>query len=102
MNYKGFDKDLKCGDCGAAIDGNFGIAVSRGTVSVGQDGCGLVRGKNVKIRGGLGAVLVICLENNDDYNIADYRTLFVDDITIKADTWYTIKNGEVVEVDSHD
>ena len=48
------------GDGGAATAGDAGAATSRGRVSVGKNGCGLVRGNGVKIRGGLGAVLVIC------------------------------------------
>ena len=73
-------------------------ATARGKVSVGENGCGLVRGNDVKIRGGLGAVLVICEEEKTNYNIANWRAFIVDGETIKADTWYRINGDELEEV----
>ena len=86
------------GNRGAATAGNRGAATSRGSVSVGENGCGLARGNNVKARGGLGAILVMCEENADDYNVKDWGAVIVDGVTVKADTWYTLKDGEIVEV----
>ena len=71
---------------GAATAGDRGAATAKGSVSVGKDGCGLVRGNDVKIKGGLGAVLVICEENADNWDI-------------KADTWYKLVDGELVEAE---
>ena len=79
-----------------ATAGEYGAATARGKVSVGENGCGLVRGNDVKIRGGLGAVLVICEEEKTGYNIANWRAFIVDGETIKADTWYRI-NGDELE-----
>ena len=89
------------GNCGAATAGNCGAATSRGSVTVGENGCGLVRGTvgKIKIRGGMGAILVICAEKVDSYDIAGWKADVVDGETIKADTWYTLQNGEFVEVD---
>ncbi|SHI23782.1 hypothetical protein SAMN02745823_03763, partial [Sporobacter termitidis DSM 10068] len=70
---------------------------SRGTVSVGENGAGLVRGNAVKAKGGLGAILVIAVENDSDYEIKEWKAFVVDGESIKADTWYTLKDGEIVE-----
>ena len=85
------------GDRGAATAGDSGAATSRGSVCVGENGCGLVRGNGVKIKGGMGAILLICIENEDDFGIAEYKTLVVDGKEILPDVWYTLKNGEVKE-----
>ena len=64
-------KHATAGDFGAATAGKYGAATSRGYVSVGENGCGLVRGENVKIKGGMGAILVIAVENDADYGIKE-------------------------------
>ena len=86
------------GYSGAATAGNSGAATARGTVSVGKNGCGLVRGDNVKIKGGMGAILVIAVENDVDYDIKEWKAFVVDGENIKPDIWYKLKNGELVEV----
>ena len=87
------------GDSGAATAGNRGAATSRGSVSVGENGCGLVRGNGVKIKGGLGAVLLICEENTDDWGIKEWQAFVVDGVDIKADTWYKLVDGKLVEAE---
>ena len=84
---------------GAATAGAFGAATSRGLVSVGKNGCGLVRGSGIKARGGIGSILVFCVENQDDFGIKEWKAAVVDGETIKADTWYTLKDGILVEVE---
>ena len=86
------------GDSGAATAGKYGAATSRGSVSVGENGCGLVRGANVKIKGGMGAILVIAVEDVDGYGIKEWKSVVVDGETVKPDTFYTLKDGELVEV----
>ena len=86
------------GKYGAATAGEHGAATSRGYVSVGENGCGLVRGENVKIKGGMGAILVIAVENDADYGIKEWKAFVVDGENIKPDTWYKLKNGDLVEV----
>ena len=86
------------GESGAATAGKYGAATSRGYVSVGENGCGLVRGENVKIKGGMGAILVIAVENDADYGIKEWKAFVVDGENIKPDTWYKLKNGDLVEV----
>ena len=87
------------GACGAATAGYRGAATAKGSVSVGKNGCGLVRGDDVKIKGGLGAVLVICAENADNWDIKEWKAFVVDGTDIKADTWYKLVDGKPVEAE---
>ena len=86
-------------DYGAATAGDRGAATSRGSVTVGVNGTGLVRGNGVKIRGGLGAILVIAEEEENSYDLAHWKAVVVDGKTVKADTWYKLMNGELVEAE---
>ena len=56
--------------------------------------CGLKQ-----VKGGIGAILVIAEERDDTYDIVDWKAVVVDGDVVKADTWYRLKNGELVEVD---
>ena len=78
------------GDKESASAGNWGSA------SAGEQGLACCRGG--KVKGGMGAV--IAASELDDYgkNIR-VAAAIVDGEKIKADTWYTVKNGEFVEVD---
>ena len=58
----------------------------------------MVRGNNVKVKGGLGAVLFIAIEQDDSFSIKEWKAGVVDGETLKPDTWYTLKDGEFVEV----
>ena len=95
----GYRGAATAGDSGAATAGDSGAATSRGLVSVGKNGCGLVRGFGIKARGGIGSILVFCVENQDDFGIKEWKAAVVDGETIKADTWYTLKDGILVEVE---
>ena len=92
-------KPASAGYRGAASAGSYGAACSRGSVSVGKNGVACVRGNDVKARGGLGAVLLIAEENVNDYDLAAWKAAVVDGETIKADTWYELKDGKFVEVE---
>ena len=87
------------GNRGAATAGEYGAATSRGSVTVGKNGVGTVRGTGVKIRGGMGAILLCAIESDESYDIACWAAAVVDGKTIKADTWYTVRDGKFVEVD---
>ena len=87
------------GAYGAATAGDYGAATSRGSVTVGVNGTGLVRGNGVMIRGGLGAILVIAEEEENSYDLAHWKAVVVDGETVKADTWYKLMNGELVEAE---
>ena len=84
---------------GAATAGNYGAATARGSVEVGENGVGTVRGENVKIRGGLGAALMIAIDTGwPNYTLVEWKAFVVDGEEVKADTWYTLKNKTLVEV----
>ena len=80
-----------------ATAGNYGAATSRGKSATGKNGLSVARGNNVRVKGGLGAILVICEEEESSYDIKEWKATVVDGKKIKADTWYCLKNGEVVE-----
>ena len=87
------------GHYGAATAGHYGAATSRGSSAVGENGAALSRGNGVKVKGGLGAILVLVEEKEDRYDIKDWKAEVVDGERIKADTWYILKNGEFIEYD---
>ena len=87
------------GDRGAATAGYRGVATARGKASTGSNGLSVARGKNVQVKGGIGAILVIAEERDDTYDIVDWKAVVVDGEVVKADTWYRLENGELVEVD---
>ena len=87
------------GDCGAATAGNYGAATARGKASTGSNGLSMARGNNVQVKGGIGAILVIAEEREDTCDIVDWKAVLVDGEVVKADTWYRLENGELVEVD---
>jgi hypothetical protein len=87
------------GENGAATAGENGAATSRGRSSSGDNGLSVARGNNVRVRGGMGAVLVIVEENESNYDIASWKAAIVDGSRIKADTWYKLVDGEFAECD---
>ena len=87
------------GDCGAATAGDRGAATSRGKSSTGENGLSVARGNGVKTKGGLGSILVIAEEEQNSYKISSWKAVVVDGVNIKADTWYTLKDGELIEAE---
>lgn len=85
------------GDSGAATAGNYGAATSRGQSASGENGLSVSRGNGVKVKGLLGAILVIAEEKKGSYDIDHWKAVVVDGEKIKADTWYMLKDGELVE-----
>lgn len=92
---------VSSGDEGNAVsNGRWGNAVSSGdkgnAVSNGYEGIAIVTGRNSKAKGALGCWLVLT-ERDSAYNIVDMKAVKVDGEKIKTDTFYKLKNGEVVE-----
>ena len=87
------------GNYGAATAGDSGAATARGKASTGSNGLSVARGNNVQVKGGIGAILVIAEERDNTYDIVDWKAVVVDGEVVKADTWYRLENGELVEVD---
>jgi hypothetical protein len=90
----------------SGLSGNAAASGRRGTASVtGPDGkasalgeqcLAVAWGQDSLARGAVGNWIVVS-ERDDDGNIIDAKIAKVDGDTIKADTWYTLKNGEMVE-----
>ena len=93
------------GDYGAANAGNYGAANAGyrgaanagnyGAASVGENGVAVVSTKG-RAKGGKGAILVL-VNRDEDGNISEFKAVQVDDIEVKADTWYRLDNGNLVE-----
>lgn len=90
-------KPATAGYAGAATAGEYGAATSRGKSATGEQGLSVARGNDVRVKGGLGAVLVIAEENEDNYSVKEFATAIVDGKDIKANTWYKLENGKLVE-----
>ena len=82
---------------GAATAGSYGAATSRGKSCTGKHGISVARGNDVKVRGGMGAILVIAEEEKERYEIASWKVVIVDGDKVKPDTWYKLQNGELIE-----
>lgn len=87
------------GERSSVSGGKWSAAASRGVVSVGNNGVAVCRGNGCKIRGGIGSVLVIAEESKHSYSVAAWKSVIVDGETIKADTWYKLENGKLVEAE---
>ena len=85
------------GKCGSASAGEWGSASAGecGSASAGEWGLAACRGG--KVKGGLGCMLALCEVDDDGHN-KNAKAVLVDGKTIKADVWYILKNGELVEV----
>ena len=82
----------------AATAGSYGAATSRGQSASGKNGLSVARGNMVKVKGGIGSILVIAEEESDSFNIKHWKAVVVDGVVIKADTWYKLdKYGELKE-----
>lgn len=82
---------------GSAKSDNFGISVSKGASQTGEYGVSVVRGKNVRVKGGNNALLVI-VEEDSDGNILHFATAIVGKDGIEHDTWYELdENGKLVK-----
>lgn len=61
---------------------------------IGRNGC--------NVKGGLHSVIVLTkwkYDDNGEFAPVAVRAEIVDGVRIKADTWYKLENGELVEVD---
>ena len=98
----GYRGAAQAGKWGAAQAGDRGSATSRGSSSVGENGIACARCDKPRIRGGIGSVLVIAKESEESYDIVAWKAVVVDGVNIKADTWYTLIYGELVEDDGEE
>lgn len=84
---------------GVAEAGKYGVAASRGSASVGEDGVVIARGNDVRAKGELGAIIVIVEEMDDTCDIYEWKAGVIDGETLKPNTWYKLENGEFMECD---
>ena len=86
----------------AAASGVRGTAVASGkygTASAYGDQCIAVAwGEESRALGKLGTYIVVS-EHDDDGNIIDAKIVRVDGEAVKENTWYTLQNGEILEVE---
>ena len=67
----------------------------------GKDSVAIATGYDSKARGALGCAIVVAERgdwNGETYPLIGINAAIVDGVKIKADTWYTVRNGEFVEV----
>ena len=85
------------GESGSASAGSCGSASAgyKGSASAGENGIACCRGG--KVKGGLGCA-ICCTELDGCGNNIGIAAAIVDGEKIKVDTWYTVENGEFVEV----
>ncbi|MBQ1429483.1 MAG: hypothetical protein IIZ06_07425 [Kiritimatiellae bacterium] len=77
----------------AATSGNGANAEVKG-----KDAIAAVLGRKCKARGALGCWIVLA-ERDDDWRILGVQAVKVDGVAIKADTWYELRGGKVVEAE---
>ena len=100
------------GDWSNLVGGNWSNLVGgNGSNLVGSNGSNLVGGNSsliigrngCNVKGGLHSVIVLTewkYDDNGNYVPIAVKAEIVDGVRIKADTWYKLKNGELVEVDT--
>ena len=97
----GDKESAAAGEQGSAAAGYRGSAAAgyRGSAAAGEQGIACCRGG--KVKGGKGAAIVIA-ELDEHGRAIGVSAAIVDGKKIKADTWYTVKDGELVEVKDYD
>lgn len=83
----GYESNLVGGDWSNLAGGNSSLII-------GRNGC--------NVKGGLHSVIVLTewkYDDNGNYVPIAVKAEIVDGVRIKADTWYKLKNGELVEAD---
>ena len=84
------------GYSGAATAGEYGAATSRGRAAVGASGIACAKASHPRAKGGLDAVLVLAKEGYGG-KVIDHASAVVDGEKVKADVWYTVENGQLIE-----
>ena len=88
--------------------GDYSSASNTGNMSSaevsGKESCAAVFGKDSKVRGAIGCALFLVERGdwdneNNVYPIVNAMGVIVDGEEIKADTWYKLVNGKLVEVE---
>ena len=105
-SLSGGDGSSLSGGYGSSLSGGYGSSLSggdrsslsgRGKAQSGENSIISIRGNGCKAKGGIGTVIVIVNEYDDNYDIAEWKAGIIDGETLKPDTWYRLENGEFVE-----
>ena len=107
-------KEIKKDEVSSATSGNNSHSATSGRYSnsaaLGDDsssqvnnihGVSIAVGYNSKAKASKGSAIVVCERGEWDgkgYPLIDIKSAIVDGENLKANTWYTLKNGEFVEV----
>lgn len=98
VNTGSWSAAMSTGSHSAAInvgDGSAAEVTNRGSVAI-------ATGRYSKAKAGLGSAIVLVEHgdwNGEVHPLINIKAAIVDGKIIKADTWYTLKNGEFVECD---
>jgi hypothetical protein len=89
------------GDSGAATaSGYYGAATASGysgaATASGYSGAATASGRSGRARGSIGSALFLA-ERDADWKIINVAAVIIDGDTVKADTFYTLRDGQVVE-----
>jgi hypothetical protein len=77
-------------------------AQNRSSLSAGKDS--VLAAFNSKAKAGMGSLIALATREwvGSEYKITGCKAAVVDGITLKPDTWYTLEDGEFVEVDENE
>ena len=105
-NTNNYSASTNTGDCSASTNTGFRSAstntgnYSKADVS-GKESVAAALGIESKAKGVLGCWLVLAewaKDENYNWHRKDVQCFKVDGVTVKPDTWYKLKNGDLVEV----
>ena len=114
-NIKDENKEANTGDCSASTNtglrsastntGDYSASTNTGDYSKadvsGKESVAAALGIESKAKGVLGCWLVLAewaKDENYNWHRKDVQCFKVDGVTVKPDTWYKLKNGDLVEV----
>lgn len=99
----GYESNLVGGDWSNLVGGNGSNLVCGNESNLAGGNSSLIIGRNgCNVKGGLHSVIVLTewkYDDNGNYVPIAVKAEIVDGVRIKADTWYKLKNGELVEAD---
>ena len=105
-NTGGYSLSASTGDGSRATNTGFrSSAINTGDRSyakvAGDGSVAIVTGSDSRAKAGLGSAIVVVERgefNGKTYPLINIKAAIVDGEKIKADTWYTLRNGEFMEV----
>ena len=105
-NEGGYSLSASTGDCSKATNTGFrSSAINTGDRSyaevAGDGSVAIVTGSNSMAKAGIGSAIVVVERgefNGKTYPLLNIKAAIVDGEKIKANTWYTLRNGEFKKV----